>query len=103
MIRRPPRSTLFPYTTLFRSDSLELLGGARPRPSQLLRQVALPLVKHADRKEMRVADQLDGLRSALDPHHHHGRGQRVLPDPVSCESVPLAFTLHVDVVECVTK
>src|SRR2546426_2999484 len=25
MIRRPPRSTLFPYTTLFRS----LLGGAR--------------------------------------------------------------------------
>src|SRR5689334_24813114 len=25
MIRRPPRSTLFPYTTLFRSD--------RPRPS----------------------------------------------------------------------
>src|SRR3712207_3088343 len=23
MIRRPPRSTLFPYTTLFRSDDLE--------------------------------------------------------------------------------
>src|SRR3712207_7328838 len=23
MIRRPPRSTLFPYTTLFRSDQLE--------------------------------------------------------------------------------
>src|SRR2546422_5177796 len=26
MIRRPPRSTLFPYTTLFRSVSLELAG-----------------------------------------------------------------------------
>src|SRR2546430_6866382 len=26
MIRRPPRSTLFPYTTLFRSRSLHLLG-----------------------------------------------------------------------------
>src|SRR5258706_8713070 len=25
MIRRPPRSTLFPYTTLFRSDLRELL------------------------------------------------------------------------------
>src|SRR3712207_8650414 len=25
MIRRPPRSTLFPYTTLFRSQSLPLL------------------------------------------------------------------------------
>src|SRR5256885_7320514 len=23
MIRRPPRSTLFPYTTLFRSDSMQ--------------------------------------------------------------------------------
>src|SRR5438093_10013086 len=26
MIRRPPRSTLFPYTTLFRSRQLELLA-----------------------------------------------------------------------------
>src|SRR3712207_6901591 len=26
MIRRPPRSTLFPYTTLFRSQHLLLLG-----------------------------------------------------------------------------
>src|SRR5258706_11646842 len=25
MIRRPPRSTLFPYTTLFRSDRVELI------------------------------------------------------------------------------
>src|SRR2546426_7779699 len=24
MIRRPPRSTLFPYTTLFRSETLEI-------------------------------------------------------------------------------
>src|SRR2546429_1377286 len=35
MIRRPPRSTLFPYTTLFRSGRLERAGdgarrGARP-------------------------------------------------------------------------
>src|SRR3712207_8879413 len=26
MIRRPPRSTLFPYTTLFRSDALTIYG-----------------------------------------------------------------------------
>src|SRR2546422_5509797 len=26
MIRRPPRSTLFPYTTLFRSETLEGTG-----------------------------------------------------------------------------
>src|SRR3712207_7074794 len=28
MIRRPPRSTLFPYTTLFRSGELRLAAGA---------------------------------------------------------------------------
>src|SRR3712207_8706698 len=28
MIRRPPRSTLFPYTTLFRSDTLFATGAA---------------------------------------------------------------------------
>src|SRR5260370_4981372 len=27
MIRRPPRSTLFPYTTLFRSRRTQLAGG----------------------------------------------------------------------------
>src|SRR2546427_1731783 len=27
MIRRPPRSTLFPYTTLFRSDVEQLVAG----------------------------------------------------------------------------
>src|SRR5438874_7345490 len=26
MIRRPPRSTLFPYTTLFRSDVVHVVG-----------------------------------------------------------------------------
>src|SRR3712207_6967646 len=29
MIRRPPRSTLFPYTTLFRSDVVEASVGRR--------------------------------------------------------------------------
>src|SRR5260221_5884613 len=31
MIRRPPRSTLFPYTTLFRSPSEGARGLSRPR------------------------------------------------------------------------
>src|SRR3712207_6979198 len=30
MIRRPPRSTLFPYTTLFRSDQRALVQRAAP-------------------------------------------------------------------------
>src|SRR2546426_1829024 len=32
MIRRPPRSTLFPYTTLFRSGDIELFPLADPLP-----------------------------------------------------------------------
>src|SRR2546430_9606295 len=37
MIRRPPRSTLFPYTTLFRSKSLTvaLAPPPNPRPGML--------------------------------------------------------------------
>src|SRR5687768_18243525 len=30
MIRRPPRSTLFPYTTLFRSSKKELQNNCKP-------------------------------------------------------------------------
>src|SRR5688572_32276239 len=53
MIRRPPRSTLFPYTTLFRSADLARLlvdeadrGRQRPR----IRQVLLPaLLERRDR------------------------------------------------------
>src|SRR2546430_13548876 len=37
MIRRPPRSTLFPYTTLFRSPSLE----SSMRPLRPARQMKL--------------------------------------------------------------
>src|SRR3712207_8995385 len=37
MIRRPPRSTLFPYTTLFRSPRTRRAGPARgARPPRLL-------------------------------------------------------------------
>src|SRR3712207_7569076 len=34
MIRRPPRSTLFPYTTLFRSQPLPVHAAARGRPPE---------------------------------------------------------------------
>src|SRR2546430_6041546 len=37
MIRRPPRSTLFPYTTLFRSLRRPEAGGARLRHPRLAR------------------------------------------------------------------
>src|SRR3712207_8934145 len=62
MIRRPPRSTLFPYTTLFRSEPLpqenyvshEARGHEgdlpQPAPAELL-SVAQPLVAQRDEQE----------------------------------------------------
>src|SRR2546430_10287031 len=47
MIRRPPRSTLFPYTTLFRSPSL--LHHLHQRPDRP-RCVALEPVVHEDQR-----------------------------------------------------
>src|SRR3989442_8764491 len=41
MIRRPPRSTLFPYTTLFRSP--RSAGGARPLDCRPLRPPRAPV------------------------------------------------------------
>src|SRR3712207_7781496 len=37
MIRRPPRSTLFPYTTLFRSDAADLAAFRHPGCVRLAR------------------------------------------------------------------
>src|SRR5690242_20840165 len=44
MIRRPPRSTLFPYTTLFRSNRAFQLD--RERPVELHRQVNIASQRH---------------------------------------------------------
>src|SRR5437588_5519362 len=56
MIRRPPRSTLFPYTTLFRSHECRLrrhrLGHGRrpPRPEDAARARRLAHVPHLARR-----------------------------------------------------
>src|SRR6185436_1196395 len=50
MIRRPPRSTLFPYTTLFRSGACN--GGLRRQMP--LWQAKMPLHRHGDRKSTRL-------------------------------------------------
>src|SRR5256885_12519218 len=54
MIRRPPRSTLFPYTTLFRStrerEEHERHAGERERPQALTPPPAAP----RDRKSTRL-------------------------------------------------
>src|SRR5256885_16749970 len=60
MIRRPPRSTLFPYTTLFRSPAAPADG--LPRPAALPRhrgRAVLPgagLCPHHDRSEEHTSE-----------------------------------------------
>src|SRR2546428_4209682 len=46
MIRRPPRSTLFPYTTLFRSVDLALQSQVRPVVPQQVDAVGNPILAH---------------------------------------------------------
>src|SRR5690242_21511992 len=48
MIRRPPRSTLFPYTTLFRSFAHAVIIGIcehAPMPSQVVSVVSIALMQ----------------------------------------------------------
>src|SRR5437773_7299983 len=54
MIRRPPRSTLFPYTTLFRSHRV-LQPASRPRQARMngFRSHSSPIVV-GDRKSTRL-------------------------------------------------
>src|SRR3712207_6884018 len=57
MIRRPPRSTLFPYTTLFRS---RVSGGEddRHRTAPAVERMA-PGERHVDHQPTRVAQRED--------------------------------------------
>src|SRR3712207_7328140 len=56
MIRRPPRSTLFPYTTLFRSDHRGAVGEERPE-----RALDQPLRWDVERGRGLVEDQHAGV------------------------------------------
>src|SRR3712207_7664937 len=66
MIRRPPRSPLFPYTTLFRSRAGQLLGRAlRPRRPGALRELPGP-------PPDRVAELLDQPKAVALVRQHQG-------------------------------
>src|SRR2546427_8556407 len=79
MIRRPPRSTLFPYTTLFRSRGTFLVQRAQPRLS-LARQglLVLRLLRPVARRRSRprspqggdlAAARLDRKSTRLNSSH----------------------------------
>src|SRR3989449_6681093 len=59
MIRRPPRSTLFPYTTLFRSEAHYTLG------TVLKQQGRLPEAANALREAIRLQPDFAGAHTTL--------------------------------------
>src|SRR2546425_4457708 len=72
MIRRPPRSTLFPYTTLFRS----LLAARPPDPRCVLARRGLQLHRHdlesagaGDEDDAPADVHLDDARHAVPRDH----------------------------------
>src|SRR2546428_3926996 len=70
MIRRPPRSTLFPYTTLFRSPARGM--GTHVRRSRILlddadgaRRFRRPRLRRRDRKSTRLNSSHDQISYAV--------------------------------------
>src|SRR2546430_15460996 len=92
MIRRPPRSTLFPYTTLFRSESVEVLDGGGPRPFGALRLPAVGLAHVDDRLRLRPEEPPEVALATADPTEVEDRvGGRL-----GLEGVALAETVDRD-------
>src|SRR5256885_14083268 len=71
MIRRPPRSPLFPYTTLFRSRWTGSTGGSKldpgPPPFRLLFFLVLVPPHHPRETDAEAHEQ----------HQENGRGERI--------------------------
>src|SRR2546425_2891370 len=63
MIRRPPRSTLFPYTTLFRSHLRERLGRLEPPSLDAGRAVQLRGIRQGEFPQLRSEEHTSELQS----------------------------------------
>src|SRR3712207_6992350 len=73
MIRRPPRSTLFPYTTLFRSHALTLVARRADRLNDLAARLG---DEHGVRVECIPMDLTDASARDRLPAEITARGQR---------------------------
>src|SRR5258708_27341036 len=80
MIRRPPRSTLFPYTTLFRSVvHRRPKFRAAPENAERLRQLA-----EAGAIDLVVPFQLAGLGELAQPRSEEHTSELQSPDHLVC-------------------
>src|SRR2546426_12645629 len=70
MIRRPPRSTLFPYTTLFRSDVALNFGTGRPGNRAAAERIAAEIRRTGRRCGVFAADTRDARAVARRSEEH---------------------------------
>src|SRR5256886_12630008 len=88
MIRRPPRSTLFPYTTLFRSR----IAGTRSEPTLAIRQQHDRLAGHLDAHP--ITESVDAClarRSHLDAHRPRSADLDLVEVPRALEDAERDF------------
>src|SRR3712207_8883669 len=95
MIRRPPRSTLFPYTTLFRSRprSLGSEGEDGCTPTEISRQFPLPSSFFSfslDRKSTRLNSSHANISYAVFCLKKKNQAEGLLP----IQLPPLPLILH---------
>src|SRR5258708_12459162 len=95
MIRRPPRSTLFPYTTLFRSCLSERLDGAfrpvaqssAPARNTCTDNEPVPLLDSAREDVVRVAFAISDVDDVVAP--------KALPGPFESAHPPKRLPLPI--------
>src|SRR2546426_6352927 len=90
MIRRPPRSTLFPYTTLFRSHALrddDVERGARRRERHALRRQG--------RGDPRAGDARQEVSAPPDRGEREAVGERLAEDhDIGLDAIALPRPAH---------
>src|SRR5258708_18922421 len=82
MIRRPPRSTLFPYTTLFRSTTIADGPSWRISPQVDFRKGPLGLIGEYVRSTVNVRPGATGPKAELRSEEHTSELQS--PDHLVC-------------------
>src|SRR5687768_18259523 len=72
MIRRPPRSTLFPYTTLFRSQAARWADWLKAHPELSWREVVRSAAVHRTHMKSRASIAVSRDRKSTRLNSSHG-------------------------------
>src|SRR5258708_22883149 len=86
MIRRPPRSTLFPYTTLFRSlkKAVERLDGLRTPEGEPIRPNTLAELRRDMARRRLVNDQIRQIEDTRLERSEEHTSELQSPDHLVC-------------------